>query len=89
MNFTDEDLHEICGVLAIILHISNLSFVNAGGAQIGDSSIVDSVANLLGVEASGFAEVLTQIKRVVRGEEITTPLDVNQVHWPLMPHSLV
>ena len=36
------------------------------------------VANLLGVDVEKLAEVMTQTKRVVRGEEIFTPLDISQ-----------
>ena len=44
---------------------------------------LQTAANLLGLEAFRFGDALTQKFMVLRGEEITTPLTVEQVSPPL------
>lgn len=47
--------------------------------QVSTRDVLLQTAKLLGVEEDALGEVLTQQKRVLRGEEIFTPLDVDQV----------
>jgi len=79
MKFSAEQTKDIVTTLAIILHLGNVEFVTQGGAQISSRQVVAAAAKLLGVDNDNLSEVLTQIKRVVRGEEIFTPLDLEQV----------
>ncbi|EDQ90134.1 uncharacterized protein MONBRDRAFT_7459 [Monosiga brevicollis MX1] len=78
MNFSDEQMSDIITVVAAILHLCNMKFTTAGGAQVATQAVLEQVCQLLGIEEAGLAEVLTQQKRVLRGEEIYTPLDVDQ-----------
>lgn len=38
MQFTEENIHEILRLLAGILHIGNIEFMTAGGAQVSSKS---------------------------------------------------
>ena len=79
MNFSVTQIEEIINMLSAILLLGNVSFIQAGGAQIGDNSVLDHLAELLGVESSTLGETLTNQTRHLRGEVITTPLDVQEV----------
>jgi myosin X len=73
-----DQVFEILSMLAAILHLGNVSFVNAGGAQVADKTAVDTCSDLLGLETDRLAASLTQRVMVLRGEEITSPLTVEQ-----------
>jgi myosin X len=55
-----------------------LVLLQAGGAQIEDPRAVSLVADLLQLDAAALGDALTQQTRELRGEVITTPLDVSQ-----------
>ena len=38
MHLTNEQIQDVFGVLAGILHLGNISFVQAGGAQVADKA---------------------------------------------------
>lgn len=38
MHLTNEQIQDVLGVLAGILHLGNVSFVQAGGAQVADKA---------------------------------------------------
>eukprot|EP00049_Salpingoeca_infusionum_P017514 m.353252 g.353252 ORF g.353252 m.353252 type:complete len:1850 (+) comp16718_c0_seq1:158-5707(+) len=78
MGFAEDQQKDVLTMLAAILHLGNMKFSNAGGAQIASPQPLASTANLLGLEESAMAELLTQQKRVLRGEEIFTPLEIDQ-----------
>jgi myosin X len=78
MNFGQEQIKNITATLATILHLGNIAFSTQGGAQVSTRDVLARAAKLLGVDADNLGEVLTQQKRVLRGEEIFTPLDVDQ-----------
>ncbi|XP_061696438.1 unconventional myosin-X isoform X2 [Syngnathoides biaculeatus] len=78
MQFTEENVGEILRLLAGILHAGNIEFVTAGGAQIASKSALSRTAELLGLNAEQLAEVLTHRSMILRGEEISTPLTVEQ-----------
>ncbi|XP_071812274.1 unconventional myosin-X-like isoform X4 [Apostichopus japonicus] len=78
MKFSDEQIADVFQLLAAILHVGNLEFITAGGAQVSNSDALVVVANLLGVDDYQLQDALTQKTRVLRGEVIATPLDVDQ-----------
>lgn len=79
MSFSEEQQSDIFTALAVILHLGNIGFENRGGAYVITQDDLRKCASLLGIEIDDLAEILTQQKRVLRGEEIFTPLDVDQV----------
>ncbi|XP_076600770.1 unconventional myosin-X isoform X1 [Chaetodon auriga] len=79
MQFTEENIGEILRLLAGILHAGNIEFMTAGGAQVSSkSAALSRTSDLLGLNSDQLAEVLTHRSMILRGEEISTPLTVEQ-----------
>ncbi|XP_077581041.1 unconventional myosin-X [Stigmatopora nigra] len=78
MHFTEAHVDEILRLLAGILHAGNICFMTAGGAQITSKPALKRTAELLGLDPDRLAEVLTHRSMILRGEEISTPLTVEQ-----------
>uniref|UniRef100_A0A8C2ZXE3 Myosin X n=1 Tax=Cyclopterus lumpus TaxID=8103 RepID=A0A8C2ZXE3_CYCLU len=77
--FTEENIGEILRLLAGILHTGNIEFMTAGGAQVSSkSAALSRTSDLLGLNPDQLAEVLTHRSMILRGEEISTPLTVEQ-----------
>ena len=74
-----EQVQDVLGILAGILHLGNICFVSAAGAQIADKSYLEAAARLLSLDTYRLGDALTQKFMVLRGEEITTPLTKEQV----------
>ncbi|XP_077978744.1 unconventional myosin-X-like [Glandiceps talaboti] len=77
MKFKDGDICDVCDVLAAILHIGNMEFITAGGAQVSDRNILETVSKLLGLHGYQLNDALTQKSMILRGEEILTPLEID------------
>uniref|UniRef100_A0A3B5ANI8 Myosin X n=1 Tax=Stegastes partitus TaxID=144197 RepID=A0A3B5ANI8_9TELE len=78
MQFTEENINEVLRLLAGILHAGNIEFMTAGGAQVSSKSALSRTSELLGLNSEQLAEVLTHRSMILRGEEISTPLTVEQ-----------
>ena len=65
-------------VIAAILHLGNVKFFTSGGAQVSNPEAVSLTASLLGVNEKDLSGALTHKFRLLRGEEISTPLTVSQ-----------
>ncbi|KAJ7382056.1 Unconventional myosin-X [Desmophyllum pertusum] len=78
MCFTDEDIADVFQVIAGVLQLGNVNFMAAGGAQVAEKSVLENVANLLHVDIYELTDALTQKSMVLRGEEIQSPLSVEQ-----------
>ncbi|KAJ8272928.1 hypothetical protein GJAV_G00095070 [Gymnothorax javanicus] len=78
MQFTKENIREILRLLAGVLHTGNIEFMTAGGAQVSSKSALSRTSELLGLDSEHLAEVLTHRSMILRGEEISTPLTVEQ-----------
>ncbi|XP_066511803.1 unconventional myosin-X-like [Hoplias malabaricus] len=78
MQFGEESIREVLRLLAGILHLGNIEFLTAGGAQVSSKTALSCAAELLGLDCTQLAEVLTHRSMILRGEEISTPLTVEQ-----------
>ncbi|XP_051990954.1 unconventional myosin-X-like [Xyrauchen texanus] len=78
MQFGEENIKEVLRLLSGILHMGNIQFLTAGGAQVCSKTALSKAADLLGLDCSQLAEVLTHRSMILRGEEISTPLTVEQ-----------
>ncbi|XP_048464709.1 unconventional myosin-X-like [Rhincodon typus] len=78
MKFSSEETLEVLKLLAGVLHLGNIEFVIAGGAQVSSKNALGSAAELLGLDSMKLTEVLTHRSMILRGEEISTPLTVQQ-----------
>lgn len=78
MQFTEENIAEVLRLLSGILNVGNIEFITAGGAQVATKTALTRTAELLGLNSDQLAEVLTHRSIILRGEEICTPLTVEQ-----------
>uniref|UniRef100_A0A8C4XVW3 Myosin X n=1 Tax=Gopherus evgoodei TaxID=1825980 RepID=A0A8C4XVW3_9SAUR len=78
MQFSKEEVREVLRLLAGILHLGNIEFITAGGAQVSFKTALGRSAELLGLDSTQLTEALTQRSMILRGEEILTPLSVQQ-----------
>uniref|UniRef100_A0A8C3T0P0 Myosin X n=1 Tax=Chelydra serpentina TaxID=8475 RepID=A0A8C3T0P0_CHESE len=74
MEFSTEEIHDIFKLLSGTLQLGNMEFMTAGGAQVTTKAGND----LLGLDTFQLSEVLTQRSMILRGEEISSPLTVEQ-----------
>ncbi|XP_059427494.1 unconventional myosin-X [Carassius carassius] len=78
MEFTEEEIRDMFKLLSGVLQLGNVEFMTAGGAQITTQQVVTNVSELLGLDSFLLSEVLTQRSMILRGEEICSPLTVEQ-----------
>uniref|UniRef100_A0AAQ5Y551 Myosin X, like 3 n=1 Tax=Amphiprion ocellaris TaxID=80972 RepID=A0AAQ5Y551_AMPOC len=67
MEFTEEEIRDVFKLLSAVLQMGNIEFMTA-----------DSDISLLGLDSFQLSEVLTQRSMILRGEEICSPLTVEQ-----------
>ncbi|KAJ7346032.1 hypothetical protein JRQ81_001982, partial [Phrynocephalus forsythii] len=78
MGFSSEEIRDIFKLLSGILQLGNTEFMTAGGAQITTKTVLNNASELLGLDTFQLSEVLTQRSMFLRGEEISSPLTVEQ-----------
>ncbi|XP_021114292.1 unconventional myosin-X isoform X2 [Heterocephalus glaber] len=78
MQFSKDEVGEVLRLLAGILHLGNVEFITAGGAQVPFKTALGRSAELLGLDPTPLTDALTQRSMFLRGEEILTPLSVQQ-----------
>ncbi|KAA8577937.1 hypothetical protein FQN60_008770, partial [Etheostoma spectabile] len=79
LEFTEEEIRDMFKLLSGVLQLGNIEFMTAGGAQITTKQVVTDSSELLGLDAFQLSEVLTQRSIILRGEEICSPLTIEQV----------
>uniref|UniRef100_A0A8D0GBA6 Unconventional myosin-X-like n=1 Tax=Sphenodon punctatus TaxID=8508 RepID=A0A8D0GBA6_SPHPU len=79
MEFSSEETRDIFKLLSGVLQLGDIEFMTAGGAQITTKAVLNNASELLGLDAFQLSEVLTQRSMILRGEEISSPLTVEQV----------
>ncbi|XP_037768620.1 unconventional myosin-X isoform X1 [Chelonia mydas] len=78
MEFSTEEIQDIFKLLSGTLQLGNMEFMTAGGAQVTTKAVLNNASDLLGLDAFQLSEVLTQRSMILRGEEISSPLTVEQ-----------
>uniref|UniRef100_H3C4L1 Myosin X, like 1 n=1 Tax=Tetraodon nigroviridis TaxID=99883 RepID=H3C4L1_TETNG len=78
LQFTEEEIRDMFKLLSGVLQLGNIEFMTAGGAQITTKQVVTNASELLGLDAFQLSEVLTQRSIILRGEEICSPLTIEQ-----------
>uniref|UniRef100_A0A672HW69 Myosin X, like 1 n=1 Tax=Salarias fasciatus TaxID=181472 RepID=A0A672HW69_SALFA len=76
LQFTEEEIRDMFKLLSGVLQLGNIEFMTAGGAQITTKQ--GQCAALLGLDVFQLSEVLTQRSIILRGEEICSPLTIEQ-----------
>ncbi|XP_006870566.1 PREDICTED: unconventional myosin-Ih [Chrysochloris asiatica] len=79
IDFTDEDLENLFGIIASVLHLGNIHFKedNQGCATIPDTHEIKWIAKLLGVLPSVLLDALTHRKIEAKTEEMICPLTLD------------
>uniref|UniRef100_A0A669C7U1 Myosin X, like 1 n=2 Tax=Oreochromis niloticus TaxID=8128 RepID=A0A669C7U1_ORENI len=75
LEFTEEEIRDMFKLLSGVLQLGNIEFMTAGGAQI---TTKQGQRSLLGLDAFQLSEVMTQRSIILRGEEICSPLTIEQ-----------
>ncbi|XP_016518587.1 unconventional myosin-X isoform X2 [Poecilia formosa] len=78
LGFSEEEIRDMFKLLSGVLQLGNMEFMLAGGAQITTKQVVSNASELLGLDAFQLSEVLTQRSIILRGEEICSPLTIEQ-----------
>uniref|UniRef100_A0A671TSH9 Myosin X, like 1 n=1 Tax=Sparus aurata TaxID=8175 RepID=A0A671TSH9_SPAAU len=78
LEFTEDEIRDMFKLLSGVLQLGNIEFMTAGGAQITTKQVVTDASELLGLDAFQLSEVLTQRSIILRGEEICSPLTIEQ-----------
>ncbi|XP_037098390.1 unconventional myosin-X [Syngnathus acus] len=78
LEFSEEEIRDMFKLLSGVLQLGNVDFMTAGGAQITTKQVVTNASELLGLDAFQLSEVLTQRSIILRGEEICSPLTIEQ-----------
>ncbi|XP_012736481.2 unconventional myosin-X isoform X2 [Fundulus heteroclitus] len=78
LGFAEEEIRDMFKLLSGVLQLGNMEFMLAGGAQITTKQVVSNASELLGLDAFQLSEVLTQRSIILRGEEICSPLTIEQ-----------
>uniref|UniRef100_A0A8C8E7C7 Myosin X n=1 Tax=Otus sunia TaxID=257818 RepID=A0A8C8E7C7_9STRI len=78
VDFSTEEIRDIFKLLSGTLHLGNVEFMTAGGAQVTTKAVLNIASDLLGLDSFQLSEVLTQRSMILRGEEISSPLTVEQ-----------
>ncbi|KAK1788386.1 hypothetical protein P4O66_015993, partial [Electrophorus voltai] len=81
IGFNEEEVEELLKVVASVLHLGNMQF---GVDKFEETHVTTDtqlkyLAELLGVEGSALSEALTHKKLVAKGEEMISPLNLDQV----------
>ncbi|CAB1427869.1 unnamed protein product, partial [Pleuronectes platessa] len=78
LEFSEEEIRDMFKLLSGVLQLGNIEFMTAGGAQITTKQVATNASELLGLDTFQLSEVLTQRSIILRGEEICSPLTIEQ-----------
>ncbi|XP_053130896.1 unconventional myosin-Ic isoform X1 [Hemicordylus capensis] len=82
-NFSDNEVEDLLSIVASVLHLGNVQFAadEEGNAQVTSENQIKYLARLLGVEGSLLREALTHKKIIAKGEELISPLNLEQAAY--------
>ncbi|XP_060115033.1 unconventional myosin-Ic [Heteronotia binoei] len=80
INFNDNEVENLLSIVASVLHLGNVQFSadEQSNAQVITENQIKYLARLLGVEGSLLREALTHKKIIAKGEELISPLNLEQ-----------
>ncbi|XP_078061020.1 unconventional myosin-Ic-like, partial [Mustelus asterias] len=83
IDFSDADIEELLNVVASVLHLGNLqcSSDDDGNATITGENQIRLLSRLLGMPGTVLREALTHKKIIAKGEELISPLNVEQAAY--------
>uniref|UniRef100_A0A8C1FR21 Unconventional myosin-Ic n=1 Tax=Cyprinus carpio carpio TaxID=630221 RepID=A0A8C1FR21_CYPCA len=80
IGFNEDEIQELMEIVAIVLHLGNIQFGEdeEGETHITTGPQLQYLSQLLGVDGSVLKEALTHKKIVAKGEEMISPLSLEQ-----------
>ncbi|XP_041097151.1 unconventional myosin-Ic isoform X2 [Polyodon spathula] len=83
IGFSEDEVEELLNIIASVLHLGNVQFAGdeQGNAQTSTETQIRYLARLLGVEGPVLKEALTHRKIIAKGEELLSPLNLEQAAY--------
>uniref|UniRef100_A0A8C7Y0P7 Myosin Ic, paralog b n=1 Tax=Oryzias sinensis TaxID=183150 RepID=A0A8C7Y0P7_9TELE len=79
IGFNDDEVEELLNIIASVLHLGNVQYGGEeGSACITSDTQIKYLARLLGVNGAVLTEALTHKKITAKGEELMSPLNMDQ-----------
>uniref|UniRef100_A0A6Q2XC80 Unconventional myosin-Ic n=1 Tax=Esox lucius TaxID=8010 RepID=A0A6Q2XC80_ESOLU len=80
IGFNDDEVEELLNIIASVLHLGNIQFggEDSGIAYITTDTQIKYLSRLLGVDGLVLKEALTHKKIIAKGEELISPLNLEQ-----------
>ncbi|XP_063150653.1 unconventional myosin-Ic isoform X3 [Candoia aspera] len=83
INFSEGEVEDLLSIVASVLHLGNVQFTTdeQGSAQVTTENQIKYLARLLGLENSVLQEALTHKKIIAKGEQLISPLSLEQAAY--------
>ncbi|ELR61886.1 unconventional myosin-Ic isoform X1 [Bos indicus] len=83
IDFTEDEVEDLLSIVASVLHLGNTHFAadEESNAQVTTENQLKYLTRLLGVEGSTLREALTHRKIIAKGEELLSPLNLEQAAY--------
>ncbi|XP_069082199.1 unconventional myosin-Ic isoform X1 [Pleurodeles waltl] len=83
INFSDDEVEDLLSIVASVLHLGNVQFVTdeEGNSQVTTENQIKYLARLLHVDAAVLRDALTHKKIIAKGEELNSPLNLEQAAY--------
>uniref|UniRef100_A0A3P8UYF8 Unconventional myosin-Ic n=1 Tax=Cynoglossus semilaevis TaxID=244447 RepID=A0A3P8UYF8_CYNSE len=82
IGFNEDDVEELLNIIASVLHLGNVQYGDEeGNACITSDTQIKYLARLLGVNGTVLTEALTHKKIIAKGEELMSPLNLEQASY--------
>ncbi|XP_078102928.1 unconventional myosin-Ic-like isoform X1 [Sander vitreus] len=79
IGFNEDDVEELLNIIASVLHLGNVQYGGEeGNVCITSDTQIKYLARLLGVNGAVLTEALTHKKIIAKGEELMSPLNLEQ-----------
>uniref|UniRef100_A0A4W6BP90 Myosin Ic, paralog b n=1 Tax=Lates calcarifer TaxID=8187 RepID=A0A4W6BP90_LATCA len=79
IGFNEDEVEELLNIIASVLHLGNVQYGGEeGNACITSDTQIKYLARLLGVNGTVLTEALTHKKIIAKGEELMSPLNLEQ-----------
>ncbi|GAB1296464.1 Unconventional myosin-Ic [Apodemus speciosus] len=83
IDFTEDEVEDLLSIVASVLHLGNIHFAadEDSNAQVTTENQLKYLTRLLGVEGTTLREALTHRKIIAKGEELLSPLNLEQAAY--------
>uniref|UniRef100_A0A3B3Z9X5 Uncharacterized protein n=1 Tax=Periophthalmus magnuspinnatus TaxID=409849 RepID=A0A3B3Z9X5_9GOBI len=79
IGFNEDEIEELLNIIASVLHLGNVQYGGEDGiASITTDTQIKYLSRLLGVNGAVLTEALTHKKIIAKGEELVSPLNLEQ-----------